>query len=32
MLAAGRIGGEFARTEFTQEKLLAAAMGRAHAA
>ena len=28
MLAAGRIGGEFAREEFTQEKLLAAAMGR----
>jgi D-xylose transport system ATP-binding protein len=32
MLAAGRIGGEFARAGFTQEKLLAAAMGRAHAA
>ncbi len=32
MLAAGRIGGEFARGEFSQEKLLAAAMGRAHAA
>jgi len=32
MLAEGRIGGEFARAEFTQEKLLAAAMGRAHAA
>ena len=31
MLAAGRIGGEFARGEFTQEKLLAAAMGRAAA-
>ncbi len=29
MLAEGRIGGEFARGEFTQEKLLAAAMGRA---
>ncbi|MBL9212297.1 MAG: sugar ABC transporter ATP-binding protein [Opitutaceae bacterium] len=29
MLAAGRIGGEFERGEFTQEKLLAAAMGRA---
>jgi D-xylose transport system ATP-binding protein len=28
MLAAGRSGGEFARAEFTQEKLLAAAMGR----
>jgi D-xylose transport system ATP-binding protein len=28
MLAAGRIGGEFARPEFSQEKLLAAAMGR----
>ena len=28
MLHAGRIGGEFARSEFTQEKLLAAAMGR----
>ncbi len=32
MLAEGRIGGEFARSEFAQEKLLAAAMGRAHAA
>ncbi len=33
MLHAGRIGGEFARGEFSQEKLLAAAMGRAaHAA
>jgi len=31
MLAAGRIGGEFARGEFTPEKLLAAAMGRAAA-
>lgn len=29
MLAAGRFGGEFARSEFTQEKLLAAAMGHA---
>ncbi|MDP3069349.1 MAG: sugar ABC transporter ATP-binding protein [Opitutaceae bacterium] len=29
MLAAGRIGGEFARAEFSQEKLLAAAMGQA---
>jgi D-xylose transport system ATP-binding protein len=29
MLAGGRIGGEFVRGEFTQEKLLAAAMGRA---
>ena len=28
MLTAGRIGGEFARTDFSQEKLLAAAMGR----
>jgi len=28
MLAAGRIGGEFARADFSQEKLLAAAMGR----
>jgi D-xylose transport system ATP-binding protein len=28
MLAEGRIGGEFTRGEFTQEKLLAAAMGR----
>ena len=32
MLAAGRIGGEFARADFSQEKLLAAAMGRAAAA
>ena len=34
MLADGRIGGEFARADFSQEKLLAAAMGRtgAHAA
>jgi len=31
MLANGRIGGEFARAEFSQEKLLAAAMGRAAA-
>ena len=31
MLAEGRIGGEFARGEFSQEKLLAAAMGRAAA-
>ncbi len=31
MLSAGRIGGEFARGEFTPEKLLAAAMGRAAA-
>jgi D-xylose transport system ATP-binding protein len=31
MLAEGRIGGVFARAEFSQEKLLAAAMGRAHA-
>ncbi len=29
MLADGRIGGEFARADFSQEKLLAAAMGRA---
>ncbi len=29
MLASGRIGGEFDRAEFSQEKLLAAAMGRA---
>ncbi|MSU71717.1 MAG: sugar ABC transporter ATP-binding protein [Opitutus sp.] len=29
MLAAGRLGGEFTRSEFTQEKLLAAAMGHA---
>ena len=28
MLTAGRIGGEFARADFAQEKLLAAAMGR----
>ena len=28
MLAAGRIGGAFARADFSQEKLLAAAMGR----
>lgn len=28
MLAEGRIGGEFARSDFSQEKLLAAAMGR----
>jgi D-xylose transport system ATP-binding protein len=32
MLAAGRIGGEFTRAEFSQEKLLAAAMGRRAAA
>ena len=32
MLANGRIGGEFARAEFSQERLLAAAMGRATAA
>ncbi len=32
MLAEGKIGGEFARADFTQEKLLAAAMGRARAA
>jgi D-xylose transport system ATP-binding protein len=32
MLAGGRIGGEFVRGEFTQEKLLAAAMGRASGA
>jgi D-xylose transport system ATP-binding protein len=31
MLAAGRIGGEFTRDEFAQERLLAAAMGRAAA-
>jgi D-xylose transport system ATP-binding protein len=31
MLAGGRIGGEFARGEFAQERLLAAAMGRAAA-
>lgn len=31
MLAAGRIGGEFLRADFTQEKLLSAAMGRAAA-
>lgn len=29
MLSQGRIGGSFARQDFTQEKLLAAAMGRA---
>jgi ribose transport system ATP-binding protein len=28
MLAAGKIGGEFTQGDFTQEKLLAAAMGR----
>ena len=28
MLTAGRIGGAFARADFAQEKLLAAAMGR----
>jgi len=32
MLHEGAVGGEFARAEFTQEKLLAAAMGQAHAA
>ena len=32
MLAEGRIGGEFTRAEFSQEKLLAAAMGRRAAA
>jgi ABC-type sugar transport system ATPase subunit len=32
MLAAGRIGGEFTHDQFSQEKLLAAAMGRAPAA
>lgn len=32
MLHTGRIGGKFARREFTQEKLLAAAMGRAQLA
>lgn len=32
MLASGRIGGEFSRAEFSQERLLAAAMGRATAA
>jgi D-xylose transport system ATP-binding protein len=31
MLTEGRIGGEFCRVEFSQEKLLAAAMGRAAA-
>ena len=31
MLAGGRIGGEFTRADFSQEKLLAAAMGRAAA-
>jgi D-xylose transport system ATP-binding protein len=28
MLCEGRVGGEFIRREFTQERLLAAAMGR----
>jgi len=32
MLAEGRIGGEFARADFSQEKLLAAAMARARSA
>jgi len=32
MLHEGRIGGEFSRADFSQEKLLAAAMGRARAA
>jgi D-xylose transport system ATP-binding protein len=32
MLHEGELGGEFARADFSQEKLLAAAMGRAHAA
>ena len=32
MLHEGTVGGEFIRAEFTQEKLLAAAMGHAHAA
>jgi D-xylose transport system ATP-binding protein len=32
MLHEGRIGGEFSRAEFAQERLLAAAMGHAHAA
>jgi D-xylose transport system ATP-binding protein len=32
MLHEGQIGGEFARAEFSQEKLLAAAMGHARAA
>jgi D-xylose transport system ATP-binding protein len=32
MLAEGRMGGEFVRNEFSQEKLLAAAMGHATAA
>ena len=32
MLHKGAVGGEFTRAEFTQEKLLAAAMGHAHAA
>ncbi len=32
MLHEGEIGGEFARANFSQEKLLAAAMGHAHAA
>lgn len=31
MLAGGRVGGEFVRSEFTPDKLLAAAMGRAAA-
>jgi ABC-type sugar transport system ATPase subunit len=31
MLHEGEIGGEFARAEFTQERLIAAAMGQAHA-
>jgi ABC-type sugar transport system ATPase subunit len=32
MLCEGRIGGEFLRSEFTQERLLAAAMGRSDSA
>jgi D-xylose transport system ATP-binding protein len=32
MLHEGTVGGEFARADFAQEKLLAAAMGQAHAA
>lgn len=32
MLHEGAVGGEFTRADFTQEKLLAAAMGHAHAA
>ncbi len=32
MLHEGSVGGEFARADFAQEKLLAAAMGQAHAA